>query len=83
MVIRGQGVVVAELAELELLVAAVAERLCAASHAEVPMECWVRDGKMGVDCNMQAGLKEPPLHNTRQSEPKAYDEARCESEMSL
>ena len=80
MVIRGQGVVVAELAELELL---VAERLRAASRAEVPMECWVRDKKMGVDCNMQAGLKEPPLHNTRQSEPKAYDEARCESEMSL
>ena len=76
----------AELAELELLVAAVAavaERLRAASCAEVLMECWVRDEKMGVDCNMQAGLKELPLHNTRQLEPKAYDEARCESEMSL
>ena len=33
--------------------------------------------------SLRAGPKEPPLHNTRQSEPKAYDEARCESEMSL
>ena len=54
MVVRGQGVVVAELAELELLVAAVAEvaeRSHAVSRAEVPMEYWVRDEKMGVDCN--------------------------------
>ena len=41
MVVRGQGAVVAELAELELLVAAVAEVAegsRAVSHAEVPME---------------------------------------------
>ena len=43
--------VVAELVELELLVAAVAERSRAVSRAEVPMEYWVRDEKMGVDCN--------------------------------
>ena len=53
MVVRGQGVVVAELAELELLVAAVAE-VAEGSCAEVPMEYWVRDEKMGVDCNSQA-----------------------------
>ena len=51
MVVREQGVVVAELAELELLVAAMAERLHAVSHAKVPTEYWVRDEKMGVDCN--------------------------------
>ena len=54
MVVRGQGVVVAELAELELLVAAVAE-VAEGSHAvlcaEVPIEYWVRHEKMGVDCN--------------------------------
>ena len=46
-----QGVVVAELAELELLMVAVAERSHAVSHAEVLMEYWVRDETMGVDCN--------------------------------
>ena len=54
MVVRGQGVVVAELAELELLVAAVAEvaeESRAVSRAEVLMEYWVGDEKMGVDCN--------------------------------
>ena len=42
--------VVAELAELELLVAAVAE-VAERSHAEVPMGCWIGIRKMGVDCN--------------------------------
>ena len=54
MVVRGQGVVVAELAELELLVAAVAEVAegsHAVSRAGVPMGYWVGDEKMGVDCN--------------------------------
>ena len=51
MVVRGQGVVVAELAELELLVAVVAEGSRAVSRAEVPMEYWVGNEKMGVDCN--------------------------------
>ena len=58
MVVREQGVVVAELAELELLVAAVAEVAegsHAMSHAKVPMEYWVRDEKMGVDCNSGVG----------------------------
>ena len=51
MVVGEQGVAVAELVELELLVAEVAEGSCAVSRAEVPMEYWVGDEKMGVDCN--------------------------------
>ena len=43
--------VVAELAELELLMAAVTERSHVVSRAKVLMEYWVRDEKMGVDCN--------------------------------
>ena len=63
MVVREQGVAVAELAELELLVAAVAEvaeRSCAVSCAEVPMEYWVRGEKMGVDCNTAHCPMSPP-----------------------
>ena len=58
MVVREQGVAVAELAELELLVAAVAEVAegsRAVSCAEVPMEYWVGDEKMGVDYNTRQG----------------------------
>ena len=58
MVVRGQGVVVAELVELELLVAEVAEGSRAVSCAKVPMEYWVRDKKMGVDCNTSS---RPPM----------------------
>ena len=67
MVVRGQGVVVAELAELELLVAAVAEvaeRSCAVSHAGVLMGYWVRDEKMVVDCNMTPLLRNSVPHES-------------------
>ena len=53
MVVREQGVVVAKLMELELLMAAVAEVAegsCAISHAKVLMGYWVGMRKMGVDC---------------------------------
>ena len=49
MVVREQGVVVAELAELELLVAAmaeVAEGSHAVSHVKVLMGYWVGNEKM-------------------------------------
>ena len=59
MVVGEQGVAVAELAELELLVAEVAEGSCVVSHAEVPMEYWVGDEKMGVDCNIKCHSEDP------------------------
>ena len=72
MVVRGQGAVVAELEELELLVAAVAEVAegsRAVSHAEVPMEYWVGDEKMGVDCNSWGVkcLNSEAIHTTDQN----------------